>query len=43
MARTLPEAMLTIFQQTGRKIEDPKTGLTFRELDLLTALELVWP
>ena len=40
---TLPEAMLTIFQQTGRKIEDPQTGVTFRELDLLTALEFVWP
>jgi len=39
----LPVAMLTIFQQTGRKIEDPATGVTFRELDLLTALELVLP
>ena len=26
--KTLPDAMLAIFQQTGRKIEDPKTGLT---------------
>lgn len=40
---TLSEAMLTIFQQTGRKINDAKTGISFRELDLLTALELVWP
>ena len=41
--KTLPVAMLQIFQQTGRKIEDDKTGITFRELDLLTALELVMP
>ena len=41
--KTLPEAMLKIFQQTGRKIEDNKSGVTFRELDLLTALELVMP
>jgi len=40
---TLPQAILSIFQQTGRKIEDPKTNLTFRELDLLAALERVFP
>lgn len=39
--KTLPDAILAIFQQTGRKIDDPKTGLTFRELDLLAAVDLV--
>ena len=38
----LADAMLAIFQQTGRKVEDEKTGLTFRELDLLAAVDFVF-
>jgi hypothetical protein len=38
---TLPDAMLAIFQQTGREIDDAKTGLTFKELDLLVAVDFV--
>lgn len=39
---TLPDAMMAIFQQTGRAIADPKSGLTFRELDLLAAVDHVF-
>jgi hypothetical protein len=39
---TLPDAMMTIFQKTGHVIADPKSGLTFRELDLLAAVDHVF-
>lgn len=42
LGKTLPEAMLAIFQQTGHPAHDPGTGLTFRRLDLKRALDLVW-
>ncbi|MHC4871559.1 MAG: S8 family serine peptidase [Planctomycetota bacterium] len=38
----IPEAIMKIFQQTGVKIDDPETGLEFRELDLLTAVDYVF-
>jgi hypothetical protein len=38
---TLPDALLAIFQKTGREVKDDKTGLTFKELDLLAAVDLV--
>ncbi len=40
--KTLPDAMLAIFQKTGRKIPDAKTGIEFRELDLLAAVDHVF-
>ena len=40
--KTLPDALLAIFQKTGREVPDPKTRLTFRELDLLAALDHVF-
>lgn len=39
---TLPEAMLAIFQKTGKPVEDPATKLTFRRLDLCAALDHVF-
>lgn len=39
---TLPEAMMAIFQQTGREAKDPASGLTFRRLDMMAALEKVF-
>ncbi len=39
--KTLPDAMMSIFQTTGRKIDDAKTRLTFRELDLLADVDVV--
>lgn len=39
---TLPDAMLSIFQKTGVPIADPATGLEFRELDLLAAIDYVF-
>jgi hypothetical protein len=33
--------MMAIFQKTGVPIHDPATGLDFRELDLLAAVESV--
>ena len=39
---TLPDAMLSIFQKTGAPIHDPGTGLDFRELDLLAAVDYVF-
>lgn len=39
---TLPDAQMAIFQKTGREIVDEKSGFTFRELDLLAALDLVF-
>ena len=41
--KNLPEAMMAIFQKTGRPVADPATGLTFRRLDLLAALKHVYP
>lgn len=39
--KNLPEAMLAIFQKTGKPVADPGTKLTFRRLDLLAALDHV--
>ena len=39
--KNLPEAMLAIFQKTGKPVPDPATKLTFRRLDLLAALDHV--
>jgi len=39
---SLPEAMMAICRKTGVEIYDPETGLTFRELDLLAALDRVY-
>lgn len=39
---TLPEAMMTIFQETGPAVTDPASGLTFRRLDLGAALDRVF-
>lgn len=41
LANTLPNAILAIFQQTGVTIADHATGITFKELDLLAALDHV--
>jgi len=38
----LPEAILAIFKKTGVSIEDQATQCTFRELDLLAALDHVF-
>ncbi len=40
--QNLPEAMLAILQETGKLVEDAATGLSFRRLDLLAALEHVY-
>lgn len=40
--KTLPDAMMAIFQQTGVVVEDPATKIAFRRLDLAAALELVF-
>lgn len=37
----LPEAMLKILQQTGKPVEDPGSGQTFRRLDLKAAIDQV--
>ncbi len=37
----LPEAMMAIFQKTGREIQDPQSKSTFKELDLLAAVDFV--
>jgi hypothetical protein len=39
---TIPDAILAIFQRTGNIVDDKATGLTFRELDLLAALDEVF-
>jgi hypothetical protein len=39
---TLPDAMLAIFQRTGITVHDQATGLTFKELDLLAAVDEVF-
>ncbi len=38
---TMPDAMLAIFKLTGVAVRDETTGLTFKELDLLSALDEV--
>jgi hypothetical protein len=38
----LPEAMLAILQKTGVEVKDNGTGLSFRRLDLLAALDHVY-
>ena len=38
----LPEAMMAIFRKTGVPIHDAQTGLDFRELDLLAAVDHVF-
>lgn len=38
---TLPDAMMAIFQKTGVPVHDPATGLDFREIDLLAAVDSV--
>jgi len=40
--QNLPEAMLSILQKTGVEVKDPGTGLTFRRLDLLAAIDHVY-
>jgi hypothetical protein len=37
----LADAMMAVFRKTGVPVRDPATGLDFRELDLLAALECV--
>jgi hypothetical protein len=39
---TLPDALMAVFQKTGVVVSDPATGLTFRELDLLAAVDWVF-
>jgi hypothetical protein len=38
----LSQAIMAIFRRTGVEIHDPATGLDFRELDLLSALDFVF-
>ena len=40
--KNLPEAMMTILQETGVSVKDPATGLAFRRLDLAAALQHVY-
>jgi hypothetical protein len=40
--KTLPDAMLAIFQGTGTPVIDPRTKLTFRRLDVKAALDAVF-
>jgi len=42
LGKTMPDAMLAIFQKTGQPAHDPGTNLTFRRLDLKRALDFVW-
>ena len=39
---TAPDAMMAVFQKTGVVVPDPSTGLVFRELDLLAAVDWVF-
>jgi hypothetical protein len=39
---TMADAILAIFQLTGVRIDDPETDTTFRELDLLAAVDHVF-
>ncbi len=40
--QTLPEAILKVMQQTGVEVRDAGSGLTFRRLDLVKALDHVF-
>ena len=40
--KTLPDAMLAIFKETGRDAHDKATGLTFKMVNLLGALDYVF-
>ncbi len=37
----LPEAMMAIFQKTGKSVDDPPSGNSYRRLDMMAALEHV--
>lgn len=39
---TLPDAMMAIFKKTGPEVFDRATGVTFRRLDLLAAVDYVF-
>lgn len=39
--KTIADAMLKIFQETGKPVEDPATKRTYQRLDLMAALERV--
>lgn len=39
--KNFPEAMMAIFQKTGKEVEDPATGFKLREANLLHALDYV--
>lgn len=39
--KTLPDAMMAIFRKTGAKVHDPATGLDFKRIDLLAAVDRV--
>lgn len=41
-ASTLPDAMMKIFQRTGHEVHDPAANLTFKELNLLAAVDYVF-
>jgi hypothetical protein len=41
-AVTLPEAIMAIMQQTGIEVFDPSTGIAFRRLDVLAAVDHVF-
>ncbi len=41
-AKTLPQAMMAIFQKTGTEVTDPATGLSFRRPNLLAAVDYVF-
>lgn len=38
---TVPDAMMAIFKKTGVDVYDPGTGVTFKRLDLLAAIDYV--
>ena len=38
----MADAMMTIFQRTGYDVHDAETGLDFKELNLLAAVDAVW-
>jgi hypothetical protein len=40
--KNMADAMMALFQKTGRKVYDEKTKLNFRELDLLAAVDFVY-
>jgi hypothetical protein len=42
MGKNMADALMNLFKETGREIHDPQTGLVFRELDLLAAVDHVF-